>query len=106
MNSYNKRPVSVNGSVVIKVNSCGICGSDIHYWDLGMPVGLVMGHEFSGTVVDPGSRKDLKEGDSVTDLPFSPCGECESCRTGNPQYCTKTWSQVVGLSMDNPVGSA
>ena len=38
-----KRPVSVNGSVVIKVNSCGICGSDIHYWDLGVPVGLVMG---------------------------------------------------------------
>ena len=35
---------STNGSVVIKVASCGICGSDIHYWDLGGPAGLVMGH--------------------------------------------------------------
>ena len=54
------KPVSRDGSVVIKVNSCGICGSDIHYFVSGEPKGLVMGHEFSGEVVDPGSRKDLK----------------------------------------------
>ena len=51
-------PVSCNGSVVIEVKSCGICGSDIHNWDGGNPVGLVMGHEFAGVVVDPGSRID------------------------------------------------
>lgn len=97
---------SKNGSVVIKIKSCGICGSDIHYWDLGTPNGLVMGHEFAGTVVDPGSRTDLKVGDRVTGLPISPCGKCEACRTGNPQYCRYTWSEAVGLSLTNPGGYA
>ena len=66
-------------NVVIEVKKCGICGSDIHYWTAGEPIGLVMGHEFSGIVKDPGSRKDLKIGDRVTGLPISPCGNCEAC---------------------------
>ena len=77
------KPVSKEGSVVIEVKSCGICGSDIHYWVSGNPVGLVMGHEFAGVVVDPGSRNDLKVGDRVTCLPISPCLECEACKNGN-----------------------
>lgn len=95
-------PKSINGSVVIDVKKCGICGSDIHYWDLGTPKGMVMGHEFCGFVTDPGCRKDLKVGDRVTALPISPCGECEACVTGNPQYCAKTWDNAVGLSLTNP----
>ena len=67
-------PVSKDGSVVIEVKSCGICGSDIHNWEVGGPVGLVMGHEFAGVVVDPGNRIDLEKGDRVTGLPISPCG--------------------------------
>jgi len=89
-------------SVVIDVKKCGICGSDIHYWDLGSPEELVMGHEFCGVVTDPGSREDLKVGDRVTGLPISPCGECPSCKSGNPQYCLKTWDKAVGLSLTNP----
>ena len=100
------QPISRDGSVVLKVKSCGICGSDIHYWDMGSPAGLVMGHEFAGIVVDPGSRFDLKIGDRVTGLPISPCGECEACKSGNPQYCRKTWSEAVGLSLTNPGGYA
>lgn len=99
-------PVSKDGSVVIEVKSCGICGSDIHYWESGQPVGLVMGHEFAGTVVDPGSRKDLEKGDRVTGLPISPCGKCEACRSGNVQYCSDTWSEAVGLALTNPGGFA
>ncbi len=99
-------PVSRKGSVVIKVESCGICGSDIHYWDSGQPKGLVMGHEFCGRVVDPGNRKDLVIGDKVTGLPISPCGACEACKTGNPQYCRATWLNAVGLSLKNPGGYA
>ena len=64
---------SINGeNVVVDVKKAGICGSDIHYWDVGQPVGLVMGHEFCGTVLDPGNRNDLKVGDRVTALPISP----------------------------------
>lgn len=95
-------PVSKDGSVVIEVKSAGICGSDIHNWDLGGPVGLVMGHEFAGTVVDPGSRQDLAVGDRVTALPISPCGKCEACHSGNVQYCSETWSEAVGLALTNP----
>lgn len=99
-------PVSNGGEVIIKVSSCGICGSDIHYWDMGAPVDLVMGHEFAGVVVDPGDRSDLKVGDRVTGLPISPCGKCDACKTGNYQYCAKTWSRAVGLSLTNPGGYA
>lgn len=97
-----EKPVSVDGRVVIEVKKAGICGSDIHNWDAGAPEGLVMGHEFSGVVVDPGSRDDLKAGDRVTSLPISPCGKCEACLSGNPQYCSETWTHALGLSLDNP----
>ncbi len=95
-------PKSVNGSVVIDVKKSGICGSDIHYWVAGAPEGLVMGHEFCGTVINPGSRDDIKIGDRVTALPISPCGHCPACLSGNPQYCPDTWTYAVGLSLTNP----
>ena len=95
-------PKSKDGSVVIDVRKTGICGSDIHYWDLGMPNNMVMGHEFCGIVTDPGNRTDLKVGDRITALPISPCGECSACKSGNPQYCAKTWDKAVGLSLTNP----
>ena len=95
-------PVSKNGSVVIEVSKAGICGSDIHYWVMGQPQTLVMGHEFCGKVLDPGSRSDLKVGDRVTALPISPCGECEACKSGNPQYCPNTWTYAIGLALTNP----
>ena len=99
-------PVSKDGSVVLEVKSCGICGSDIHYWDMGNPVGLVMGHEFCGTVIDPGNRSDLKPGDGITGLPISPCGLCDACKSGNPQYCKDTWTNAIGLSLENSGGYA
>lgn len=99
-------PVSKDGSVIIEVKSCGICGSDIHNWDNGAPVGLVMGHEFAGVVVDPGSRIDLKKGDRVTGLPISPCGKCEACKRGDVQYCPETWNEAVGLALTNSGGFA
>ena len=88
--------------VVIEVKSCGICGSDLHYWNSGKPVGLVMGHEFAGVVIDPGSRKDLVKGDKVTGIPISPCGKCEVCKRGDVQCCAETWNEAVGLSLVNP----
>ena len=97
-----EEPISKNGEVLIDVKKAGICGSDIHYWVSGQPVGLVMGHEYCGIVTNPGSRNDLKVGDRVTALPISPCGHCEACLTGNPQYCKETWTYATGLSLTNP----
>lgn len=97
-------PISDGKNVIINVLKTGICGSDIHYWVNGEPKGLVMGHEFCGIVDDPGDRVDLKKGDRVTALPISPCGKCEACLKGDVQYCSLTWSEAVGLSLDNPGG--
>ncbi len=95
-------PVIDNENVIIKVLKAGICGSDLHYFEIGEPNGLIMGHEFCGEVIDPGNRSDLKVGDRVTALPISPCLECPACLSGNPQYCKSTWTHTVGLSLDNP----
>ena len=97
-------PAKDGEKVIIAVKKCGICGSDLHYFQSGGPVDLVMGHEFSGEVIDPGDRTDLKAGDRVTALPISPCGVCEACLSGNPQYCPHTWEKAVGLSVENPGG--
>ncbi len=99
-----EEPKSQDGSVIIDILKTGICGSDIHYWVNGEPKGLVMGHEFCGVVVDAGARVDLKVGDRVTALPISPCGECEPCKKGDIQFCKKTWSEAIGLSINNPGG--
>ena len=96
-----EEPVKDGENVIVKVLKAGICGSDLHYFEMGEPVGLVMGHEFCGEVIDVGNRDDLKVGDRVTALPISPCLNCPACLSGNPQYCKSTWSKAVGLSLDN-----
>lgn len=99
-------PVADGQNVIIDVKKTGICGSDIHYWDAGEPQGLIMGHEYCGVVTNPGARSDLKVGDRVTALPISPCGRCQACLLGNPQYCPSTWTYATGLSVTNPGGLA
>ena len=101
-----EEPKLENGDVLIAVKKTGICGSDIHYWEAGAPVGMVMGHEYVGTVLDPNGCEDLKVGDRVTALPISPCGHCSACLSGNPQYCLETWNHATGLSLDYPGGLA
>ncbi len=97
-------PEKMTGKVLIKVHKTGICGSDLHYFELGEPKGLIMGHEYSGEVLDNGGREDLKIGDRVTALPLSPCGHCDACLSGNIHYCPETWAHASGLSLDNPGG--
>ena len=101
-----EEPTKEDGKVLIKVMKTGICGSDIHYWDLGNPKGLVMGHEYAGIVLDTGGREDLQIGDRVTALPLSPCGKCAACLKGDINYCPETWLHASGLSLDNPGGLA
>lgn len=81
-------PQADGNKVIVKINKVGICGSDLHIWENGQRVGLVMGHEFSGTVVDAGLLKDsIKVGDRVTALPLDPCLKCVSCLKGNINMC-------------------
>ncbi len=99
-----EEPKEEEGKILIDVKLTGICGSDIHNWVNGEPKGLVMGHEFCGTVASSGNKSDLKVGDRVTALPISPCGVCEACKKGNVGYCPDTWTNAIGLSLSNPGG--
>jgi 2-desacetyl-2-hydroxyethyl bacteriochlorophyllide A dehydrogenase len=92
-------PTPDGAHVIIRVSTCGICGSDLHYWESGLDMsgapGLILGHEFCGSVVDPGSRSDLSEHDRVTALPLDPCGTCESCSAGHPNLCTRGMKRSI-----------
>ena len=67
------------GYILIDVIKAGICGSDIHYWVSGAPKGLVMGHEFSGIVIDNGGSKNFNERHRLTALPTPPCLQSHEC---------------------------
>ena len=92
-------PVADGENVIIEVAACGICGSDLHYWHAGIGMGgvpdLIMGHEFSGVVVDAGNRDDLAKGDRVTALPLDPCGLCAACRAGHVNVCLKALKRSI-----------
>src|SRR5665647_2763100 len=82
------KPQATDTKVLIKVERTGICGSDLHMWHNGIPVGLIMGHEFAGVVVDPGPAKNvLKIGDRVNAEPGNPCMECKFCKKGMYNAC-------------------
>ncbi|WP_343210624.1 NAD(P)-dependent alcohol dehydrogenase [Anaerolentibacter hominis] len=80
--------------VLIRLEYCGVCGSDVHFFEDGY-IGkryatfpMVLGHEAAGTVVSAGSQvHDLKEGDRVAIEPGIPCGHCEYCKEGRYNLC-------------------
>ena len=69
------------GQVQIRVEYCGICGTDLHLFHGAMAHRLhlphVMGHEMSGTIAAIGQGVDgYQPGDRVTVRPLDPCGHC------------------------------
>jgi threonine dehydrogenase-like Zn-dependent dehydrogenase len=86
--------------VRLRPRACGICGSDVHFYETDaegymlypgltrFPV--IIGHEFSGEVVEVGPEvRDLKVGDMVTAEEMIWCGECTPCRNGYPNQCRR-----------------
>ena len=84
--------------VLLRVKACGVCGSDIHFYETDkdgyiLYPGLTKfptttGHEFSGQVVEVGSAvDDLVVGDMVTAEEMIWCGHCTPCRNGYPNHC-------------------
>lgn len=82
-------PVAGENDVIIEVGLCGICGSDLHLYDSQMaPDGIVMGHEFGGTIVEVGRGvTGWEAGDRVVPAPMAPCMNCVFCRRGEPELC-------------------
>jgi L-iditol 2-dehydrogenase len=88
-----------NGEVLIRVEACGICGSDVHGYDgsSGRRIPpIVMGHEAAGTVAARGAGATAHEGERVTFDSTVYCGECEYCRRGEMNLCERR--QVLGVS--------
>lgn len=79
--------------VVIKVEACGVCGTDLHIYAGAEGAAkttppTILGHEFSGTVYEVGSQvKALKVGDRVCVDPNDMCGECYYCKLGQAHFC-------------------
>jgi (R,R)-butanediol dehydrogenase/meso-butanediol dehydrogenase/diacetyl reductase len=85
-------PKPAGDQVLIQVGFAGICGTDLSIASGKHPRAtppLVMGHEFSGQVVEVSqhSRSALAVGDWVTVYPLLSCGECYVCQMGLPHVC-------------------
>ncbi len=82
------------GEVLIKVAACGLCHTDLSYIDHGVPTfkkpPLILGHEVSGTIAALGKDANgWKEGDRVLLPAVYGCGECQLCRTGRENICSR-----------------
>jgi len=86
-------PTPAPDEVLIEVEACGVCGSDVQI--INVPPGhpssppVIIGHEFVGWVRAVGTAvRDIPIGRRVVVDPDPKCGACDSCRAGRPANCT------------------
>jgi threonine 3-dehydrogenase len=96
-------PLAGDDDVLIRVLRTGICGTDLHIyrWDPwarhNVPLPMVVGHEFVGTIVELGDGvRDLSVGDVVSGEGHLVCGRCRNCMAGRRVQCARTDS--VGIT--------
>ena len=93
-------PVPRPGEVLVRVEACGICGSDVHGYDgsSGRRIPpIVMGHEAAGKIAETGPGvTGFAKGDRVTFDSTVYCGTCAFCRRGEVNLCDHR--QVLGVS--------
>ena len=96
-------PVIGPGDVLIHVQACGICGSDVHGYDgsTGRRIPpIIMGHEAAGVVTRVGDQvRDYSPGDRVTFDSTVSCGQCTFCARGEVNLCDTR--QVLGVSCED-----
>jgi threonine 3-dehydrogenase len=98
-------PAVGRDDVLIRVLRTGICGTDLHIyeWDgwakQNVCVPLIIGHEFSGEIVELGSEvSDLEVGDIVSGEGHLVCGRCRNCMAGRRVQCART----KGVGVNHP----
>ena len=93
--------------VLVEVEACGVCHSDLHVadgdWPQLVPITkrpLILGHEIAGRVVEKGaSVHNLEIGDRVgVPWVYWTCGECDFCHEGNENLCAK--QKITGVTVD------
>ncbi|SRR6056297_380290 len=99
-----KPTIGIN-DVLIQVERTGICGTDVHIykWDAWasktVPVPMVVGHEFVGTIVEVGSNvTDFHPGELVSGEGHVVCGRCRNCLAGRRHLCADT----AGIGVNRP----
>jgi L-iditol 2-dehydrogenase len=98
------RPEPAEDEVLVEVENAGLCGSDVHaYARLDgfewVEIPRVMGHEYSGTVVETGRDVTAFDvGDRVVEAPIHPCGDCYQCEIGEENVCRDT--TITGMHTD------
>jgi len=99
-------PAPRSTEVIVQVDSCGICGTDLHIIDGDYPAArtpIVPGHEIAGTIVARGqAARHLEEGVFVVVDPVVECGYCDQCRSGRTNLCVN-WQ---GYGVTEPGGFA
>lgn len=97
------RPEISDDEVLIRVQACGICGSDIHGADGSSgrrQPPIIMGHEASGEIAEVGAAvTDWQVGQHVAFDSMLYCGECEACKSGRTNLCPDR--RVIGVSCDD-----
>lgn len=79
------------GEALVRIEACGVCGSDALRWYVERKAPAVLGHEPVGVVADVGEGVDsIRPGDRVFVHHHAPCGACGHCRRGAWPGCT-TW---------------
>lgn len=98
---HSDLPVRAAGEVLLRVSRVGICGTDLHIFTGNQPYlqyPRVMGHEFSGVVVEAESDSGFAAGDGVYVMPYLSCGRCVACRQGKTNCCVDI--KVLGVHRD------
>lgn len=92
-------PIPASGEILIKVEASGICGTDRHLFKGEFPSapGTILGHEFSGIIVDAGDT-GLDVGTRVTCDPNTWCGTCSQCLRGRVNLCE--FNVATGIHRD------
>lgn len=94
-------PIADEGQIVVRVDSCGICGSDLHSYNTGFATvpGQVLGHEFCGTILQARGVAGAVIGERVVVRPLAMCGKCAHCAAGETQLCEHRVSGAIGYGL-------
>lgn len=94
-------PKPADDEVLVEVAAAGICGTDIHikHDQSFYTPPVILGHEYSGKVVEVGADVTLvREGDLVVSPATAYCGQCYQCKTGHMNRCTFDEKRILGVS--------
>ncbi len=93
-------PAPDEGEAVVRINFCGICGTDLHAYQSGaMENPAVCGHEWMGEVAAVGAGvTNLQEGDRVIGGIAPPCGDCPACSAGYASDCSHQLGSLMGTA--------